>query len=98
MTELALAPLDQNSVRTALDELFGLARKYNSSAAYLELMRFVGRFRFYSSFNAMLICTQCRVHTSSARLQMAAGLSSGDQNRRPADCDPATDGTGMVCV
>src|SRR5207244_11936346 len=34
------------------------ARKYNSSDAYLELMRFVGRFRFYSPFNAMLIHTQ----------------------------------------
>src|SRR6267378_2770515 len=51
-------PLDQDSARTALDELFTLARKYNSSDAYLELMRFVGRFRFYSPFNAMLIYTQ----------------------------------------
>src|SRR5882762_7712001 len=51
-------PLDQESARTALDELFTLARKYNSSAAYFELMRFVGRFRFYSPFNAMLIHTQ----------------------------------------
>src|SRR5713226_7908230 len=54
----SLAPLDQDSARTALDELFTLAGKYNSSDAYLELMRFVGRFRFYSPFNAMLICTQ----------------------------------------
>jgi integrase len=45
--------LDQDSARTALDELFTLAGKYNSSDAYLELMRFVGRFRFYSPFNAM---------------------------------------------
>ena len=52
------APLDQDSARAALDELFTLARKYNSSDAYLELMRFVGRFRFYSPFNAMLIHTQ----------------------------------------
>jgi hypothetical protein len=51
-------PLDQDSARTALDELFTLARKYNSSNAYLELMRFVGRFRFYSPFNAMLIYAQ----------------------------------------
>jgi hypothetical protein len=58
MTERAVAPLDRESVRTALDELFTLARKYNSSDAYLELMRFVGRFRFYSPFNAMLIYTQ----------------------------------------
>src|SRR6266436_5661219 len=51
-------PLDEDSARTALDELFTLAGKYNSSDAYLELMRFVGRFRFYSPFNAMLIHTQ----------------------------------------
>jgi hypothetical protein len=58
MTELAVVPLDQDSARAALDELFTLAGKYNSSDAYLELMRFVGRFRFYSPFNAMLIHTQ----------------------------------------
>src|SRR3981081_2812267 len=58
MTQRAVAPLDQDSARAALDELFTLARKYNSSDAYLELMRFVGRFRFYSPFNAMLIYTQ----------------------------------------
>jgi hypothetical protein len=58
MTQRVVVPLDQNSARTALDELFTLARKYNSSDAYLELMRFVGRFRFYSPFNAMLIYTQ----------------------------------------
>jgi len=52
------APLDQDSARAALDELFTLAGKYNSSDAYLELMRFVGRFRFYSPFNAVLIYTQ----------------------------------------
>jgi hypothetical protein len=51
-------PLDQESARAALDELFTLAGKYNSSDAYLELMRFVGRFHFYSPFNAMLIHTQ----------------------------------------
>jgi hypothetical protein len=58
MTQRAGTPLDQDSARTALDELFTLAHKYNSSDAYLELMRFVGRFRFYSPFNAMLIYTQ----------------------------------------
>ncbi|NEU96949.1 hypothetical protein [Bradyrhizobium uaiense] len=58
MTERGVAPLDQDSARTALDELFTLAGKYNSSDAYFELMRFVGRFRFYSPFNAMLIYTQ----------------------------------------
>jgi hypothetical protein len=58
MTQHAGAPFDQDFARTALDELFTLARKYNSSHAYLELIRFVGRFRFYSPFNAMLIYTQ----------------------------------------
>ena len=54
----SIAPLDRGSARMALDELFTLAGKYNSSDAYLELLRFVGRFRFYSPFNAMLIHTQ----------------------------------------
>lgn len=54
----AVAALDQESTRTALDELFTLARKFNSSDQYLELLEFVGRFRFYSPFNAMLIYTQ----------------------------------------
>ena len=58
MTEQSIAQMDRDSARTALDELFTLARKYNSSDAYLELMRFVGRFRFYSPFNAMLIHAQ----------------------------------------
>ena len=58
MTQRAVAPLDQDSARTALDELFTRAGKYSSSDAYLELMRFVGRFRFYSPFNAMLIFVQ----------------------------------------
>jgi hypothetical protein len=58
MAQRDVAPLDQESARTALEELFTLAGKYNSSDAYLELMRFVGRFRFYSPFNAMLIYVQ----------------------------------------
>jgi hypothetical protein len=52
------APLDRASAQPVLHELFALARKYNSSEAYLELMRFVGRFRFYSPLNAMLIHAQ----------------------------------------
>src|ERR1700687_6522173 len=58
MAERGIAPSDLDSARTALDELFTLAGKYNSGDVYLELMRFVGRFRFYSPFNAMLIYTQ----------------------------------------
>ena len=51
MADCPAGPLKPVSVQTALDELFTLARKYNSSEAYLELIRFVGRFRFYSPFN-----------------------------------------------
>src|SRR5882757_2079543 len=92
-------PLDQDSARAALDELFTLAGKYNSSDAYLELMRFVGRFRFYSpvqcnvDLHANAGCV-LRLHCS----QVAEGLPSRDQNRRPADCDPATDGARIICV
>jgi hypothetical protein len=35
MVQRTVAPLDQESARTALDELFTLARKYNSSEAYV---------------------------------------------------------------
>ena len=49
---------DRESSRRALDELFSVARRYNSSKAYLELMQLIGRFRSYSPFNAMLIHTQ----------------------------------------
>jgi hypothetical protein len=49
---------DREAIRGALDELFGNARQFNSSKAYLDLMQFIGRFRFYSPFNAMLIHIQ----------------------------------------
>jgi len=48
----------REAIRGALDELFENARQFNSSTAYLELMQFIGRFRFYSPFNAMLIHIQ----------------------------------------
>ena len=44
--------------RAALDDLFSCAHQYRSSQSYLRLMEFVGRFRFYSPFNAMLIHIQ----------------------------------------
>lgn len=50
--------LDRDATRNAVDELFSLAKKYRSGAAYRELLRFVGRFRFYSPFNAMLVHLQ----------------------------------------
>ena len=49
---------DHDAARRTLDELFKLAKTFNSSKAYLELMTFVARFRLYSPFNAMLIYTQ----------------------------------------
>jgi hypothetical protein len=52
------AEWDRNVARHALDELFSLARQYRSSQAYLELLQFVGRFRFYAPFNAMLVHIQ----------------------------------------
>jgi hypothetical protein len=52
------ADWDPTSARRALDDLFTNARQYNSSGAYLELLQFITRFRFYSPFNAMLIHIQ----------------------------------------
>jgi hypothetical protein len=48
----------RDSAKRALDDLFSLARQYKSSKEYFELIRFVGRFRFYSPFNAMLVHAQ----------------------------------------
>ena len=49
---------DIESARSALDELFLLARHYRESSKFLELIRFVARFRRYSAFNAMLVHIQ----------------------------------------
>lgn len=49
---------EQDAARRALDELVSLARQYKSSKEYFDLLRFIGRFRFYSPFNAMLIHAQ----------------------------------------
>lgn len=49
---------DRDFVTRSLDELFALARKYNSSQAYYDLLKFIARFRFYSPFNAMLVYIQ----------------------------------------
>lgn len=42
----------------ALDQLFTLTKQYQSNAAYQELLSFIGRFRFYSPYNAMLVHVQ----------------------------------------
>lgn len=49
---------DEKVTQRALDELFKATIAYRSSKSYLELMRFIARFRFYSVFNAMLIHIQ----------------------------------------
>lgn len=41
-----------------LDQLFTLTKQYQSSAAYQELLSFIGWFRFYSPYNAMLVHVQ----------------------------------------
>lgn len=52
------AEWDRDVARHALDELFSLARLYRSSEAYWKLLQFIGRFRFYAPFNAMLVHIQ----------------------------------------
>ena len=52
------AEWDRDIARRALDELFRLAGEYKTTKEYWELLKFVGRFRFYSPYNAMLIHTQ----------------------------------------
>jgi hypothetical protein len=49
---------DRDVARRALDELFSLAGEYKSTTEYRALLDFVGRFRFYSPYNAMLIHVQ----------------------------------------
>lgn len=49
---------DAEAGKRALDELLTLTSAYVSSAAYMELLEFVSRFRFYSPFNAMLVHVQ----------------------------------------
>jgi len=44
--------------KKALDELFELTRHYNDSESFDAFRKFVGHFRFYSPYNAMLIHIQ----------------------------------------
>jgi hypothetical protein len=57
-TSSPAAKWDLDVARRALDELLRLAREYKTTTQYRELLDFVGRFRFYSPYNAMLIHTQ----------------------------------------
>ena len=54
--QLDLSALD--AAKSALDELFLLARHYRDGRKFMELMHFVARFRRYSAFNAMLVHIQ----------------------------------------
>jgi hypothetical protein len=49
---------DKDNAKGALDELFSLTFQYKTSKAYQDLLQFVGRFGFYSPFNAMLVHIQ----------------------------------------
>lgn len=49
---------DSKSAQRALDELFALTHQYRSSGAYLDMLGFVAKFKFYSPFNAMLVHLQ----------------------------------------
>lgn len=46
--------------KNAMDQLFSLTIQYRSSQAYLDLLTFISKFKFYSPFNAFLIHTQKR--------------------------------------
>ena len=52
------AEWNRDLARKALDELFRLAGEYKSTKEYRELLDFVGQFRFYSPYNAMLVHIQ----------------------------------------
>lgn len=49
---------DEDAAHRMLDGLFMATDQYRKSSKFLELMRFVGRFRFYSPFNALLVHIQ----------------------------------------
>jgi hypothetical protein len=52
------AEWDRDVARRALDELFRLAGEYRTTEEYGKLLKFVGRFRFYAPYNAMLLHVQ----------------------------------------
>lgn len=51
-------PVSAHEARRSIDDLVNEAFRYKSSGAFRELLRFVGRFRRYSPFNALLIHSQ----------------------------------------
>lgn len=56
--ESPAASWTRDAASHVLDELFTLTSQYQSSAAYHDLLLFVGSFRFYAPFNAMLVHAQ----------------------------------------
>lgn len=54
----APSPAEMKETQKALDQLFTLTRQYQSTAAYRELLLFIGQFRFYAPYNAMLVHVQ----------------------------------------
>jgi hypothetical protein len=57
----AVSPADawnQEATSRALDDLFRHTQQYKSSQDYYDLMRFIGQFRLYAPFNAMLVHVQ----------------------------------------
>ena len=69
---------DRKAAQGSLDELFQLARKYTNSKDYHDLMQFIGRFRRYSPFNAML----AHIQMPGARYVAPAGRWRRDYQRR----------------
>ena len=51
-------PINEETTRRALDELFRLTHRYSSTKDYDELLKFMRRFGFYAPYNAMLIHVQ----------------------------------------
>jgi hypothetical protein len=72
----------KESANRALDDLFTNTRLYRRSAAYMEMVNFVGNFRHYSPYNAMLIHLQM----PGARYVAPAGRWAHDYGR---DIKPA---------
>jgi hypothetical protein len=46
---------DRKHELCALDEMFVSSRRYRSSREYLELLKFISRFRKYAPFNCALL-------------------------------------------
>ncbi len=76
--ESAETEWNRASTQRSLDELFACAGTYTSSREFSTLIRFVGRFRFYSPFNAML----AHVQMPGARFVAPAYRWGRDYGRR----------------